>query len=137
CPKTRGAMTFSMSRRRATRPHRLAAMARTAKKAAPASRPILSARTRIGTAARAGFTLLEILLVLAIAGMTLALALPSLRTSLSQNAIQTTFYDFQRQAARLRAFAYNEGQAILLVDTGQFAEDPEAEVRLAEIRFQE
>ena len=69
-------------------------------------------------------------------GLTVALVLPNVQRALSQAAIQTTFFDFQRQATGLRAQAYHENQAISLVSSGEFRDDPDADPRPAEIQFQ-
>jgi prepilin-type N-terminal cleavage/methylation domain-containing protein len=87
--------------------------------------------------AKQGFTLLEMLTVLVIAGLMTAMVWPALRGAMSQTAIQTTFFDFQRQATDLRAQAFHERQSIQLVGTGQFVDDPLIDPRPAEIQFQE
>ena len=96
--------------------------------------PRTSSDRRAGS--KAGFTLLELLIVMAIMAFALAVVLPNVRRQLSATAVQTTFFDFQRQATGLRAQAFHENQALGLVSTGEFTDDPDAEPRPAEIQFQ-
>ena len=65
-----------------------------------------------------------------------AIVLPNVKRDLSEAVIQSTFFDFQRQATGLRAQAFNENLAISLVSSGEFVDDPDAEPRPAEIQFQ-
>ena len=92
-------------------------------------------------AARRGFTLLEMLFVIAIMGMVVAIALPNIKKSLSQNAIHTIFFQFQAKALEHRARAYRESQSLVLVDSGRIdpaAEpDPEADPIPVDITFPE
>lgn len=96
-----------------------------------ATTPTLSSRVR----ARAGFTLLEMIIVIAIVALTAALVMPNIARMISRNATQTVFFEFQNQVTELRARAYREKQALLLVSSGEFVEDPEADPSPAEIRF--
>ena len=84
---------------------------------------------------RAGFTLLEMIIVIAIVALTVALVMPNIARMISRNATQTVFFEFQNQVTELRARAYRERQALLLVSSGEFVEDPEADPSPAEITF--
>ena len=46
------------------------------------------------------------------------MVLPNIRHGLSDASVQSAFFDFQRQAAGLRAQAYQESEAISLVASG-------------------
>lgn len=76
------------------------------------------------------------LVVMAIMAFAIAIVLPNVKRDLDNAVVQTTFFDFQRQATGLRAQAYHENQPIQLVSTGEYVDDPDAEVRPAEIQFQ-
>ncbi len=88
-----------------------------------------------GAGFNTGFTLLEILIVITIMGLTVALVLPNIQRSISNAVARTYFFEFQNQATGLRAKAYHENQAMMLVSSGQFVDDPDAEVRSAEIQL--
>ncbi len=79
--------------------------------------PRISSSSRIES--KAGFTLLEILIVITVMALTVAIVLPNVRRSLSESAVQTTFLEFQSHATSLRARAYHENQAINLLATAE------------------
>ncbi len=57
-------------------------------------------------AAKAGFSLLEMLIVLAIMAISVAVAVPRGRAVLDQMITHAVFFDFQRQVSDLRRQAY-------------------------------
>jgi len=83
---------------------------------------ILPARREPLFTARAGFTLLEVLLVLAIAGLVAGLAIPSITRTLESNADQRAAFHFQRLVMDRRAEALREERPVMLVSTGQQAD---------------
>lgn len=86
-------------------------------------------------APKRGFTLLEMMLVIALMALAAVLVLPNMSRLISRTTSQTVFFDFQRQATELRARAYRERQALLLVSSGEFVDDAEADPSPAEIQF--
>ncbi len=84
---------------------------------------------------RAGFTLLEVLLAIAVMGLVMAITLPNMPNTLSSNADRRAAFHFKRLATDLRATAYREEQALVVVDSGQFQEDSDADPRPAEIKL--
>lgn len=86
-------------------------------------------------APRRGFTLLEMIIVIALMALAAAIALPNIARLISRTTSQTVFFDFQRQATELRARAYRERQALVLVSSGEFVDDVEADPSPAEIQF--
>jgi type II secretory pathway pseudopilin PulG len=75
------------------------------------------------------------IIVIAIVALTAALVMPNLSRMISRNTTQTVFFEFQNQMTQLRARAFREKQALLLVSSGEFVEDPEADPSPAEIQF--
>jgi type II secretory pathway pseudopilin PulG len=76
------------------------------------------------------------LLVLAIMGLTLSIAIPGIQQSLSSSADRSQVFHFQRLALDLRATAYHEEHALTVVDTGRFKDDaPDADPTPAEIKL--
>ena len=75
------------------------------------------------------------IIVIAIMATAAALVLPNLAKMISRNTTQTVFFEFQNQMTELRARAYRERQALLLVSSGQFINDPEADPSPSEIQF--
>lgn len=87
---------------------------------------------------KAGFTLLEMLFVLAIMAMTAALVVPSIQQTLASAADRSAAFQFQRLALDLRAAAYHQERSLNVVETGQFKDDdPDADPAPAEIKLDE
>lgn len=84
---------------------------------------------------RAGFTLLEMLLAIAVMGLVMAITLPNMPNTLASNADRRAAFHFKRLALDLRATAYEEEQALVVVDSGQFQEDSDADPKPAEIKL--
>jgi prepilin-type N-terminal cleavage/methylation domain-containing protein len=79
----------------------------------------MSARTRPVKARRArrpGFSLIEILVVLAIFALAAAVIMPSTSRMLDQATAHAVFFEFQRQVSDLRREANRTGEAIRLID---------------------
>jgi len=70
---------------------------------------------------RAGFSLMEILVVLAIFGLSAAVIMPSTSRMLDQATSHAVFFEFQKQVSDYRREANRTGVAIRLVDTGAAA----------------
>lgn len=75
------------------------------------SRPIPPPRT-----VRPGFSLMEILVVLAIFGLATAIIMPSTSRMLDQAMSHAVFFEFQRQVSDLRREASRTGVAIRIAD---------------------
>jgi prepilin-type N-terminal cleavage/methylation domain-containing protein len=94
--------------------------------------------TRRATSSKSGFTLLEMLFVLAIMAMTAALAVPRIEQVLASNADRGAAFQFQRLTLDLRANAYHQERALNVVATGQFKDDdPDADPAPAEIKLED
>lgn len=65
---------------------------------------------------RAGMTLVEILVVLAIFALTTAIIMPSTARMMDQATSHAVFFEFQRDVSALRREANRQGVAINLVD---------------------
>lgn len=89
---------------------------------ARAPMPTSRARTRSRFTDRAGFTLLEVLLALAVAALAASLAVPSIVRALDSNADQRAAFHFQRLVMDRRAEALREERPVMLVSTGQQAD---------------
>jgi prepilin-type N-terminal cleavage/methylation domain-containing protein len=85
--------------------------------------------------AKAGFTLLEILLVLGLTALMAALAIPRIAASIDQITAHGEFLKFQQQVLDLRRQSFHEGQGLRLVSTGEFIDDPDADPPLAEVQL--
>lgn len=68
-------------------------------------------------------------------GLVMAIALPNIPRALDSNADRRAAFHFERLALDLRAAAYRDEQSLLVVNSGQFQDDPEAEPRQAEIKL--
>jgi|HubBroStandDraft_5_1064220.scaffolds.fasta_scaffold344535_2 prepilin-type N-terminal cleavage/methylation domain-containing protein len=68
-------------------------------------------------ASKRGYTLLEMLIALAIMGLAAAVILPSGATALDQIVVHTVFFDFQRQVSDLRSAAFAEQRDYALVSS--------------------
>lgn len=74
---------------------------------------------------RAGFSLIEILVVLTIMGLAAAVIMPSTARMLDQTTAHAVFFEFQRQVSDLRREASRTGQAIRILDAAvQDADNP-------------
>ncbi|WP_082584752.1 type II secretion system protein [Caulobacter sp. Root655] len=69
---------------------------------------------------RAGFSLLEMLIVLAIMALAVALVMPRGAVLLDRMTAQTVFFDFQRQVGALRRDAADGQASLLLVDSDAY-----------------
>ena len=98
-----------------------------------ASRRRIIASSRCGS--RAGFSLLEVLLTIAVMGLVMAITLPNIPRTLESNADRRAAFHFERLVLDLRAAAYRDERSLVVVNSGQFQDDPEIEPRQAEIRF--
>lgn len=86
---------------------------------------------------RAGYTLMEMLVVLAIMGLATAVILPSTSRMLDQATAHAVFFEFQRQVSDLRREANRTGLPLRLVEAGADLDvrDPDAaERRTVELR---
>lgn len=72
-------------------------------------------RARIG---RGGFSLIEILVVLAIMALATAIILPNGARLLDQTVAQSVFFEFQRDVLQLRREANRSGSAITVLSAG-------------------
>lgn len=86
---------------------------------------------------RGGYTLMEMLVVLAIMGLATAVILPSTSRMLDQATAHAVFFEFQRQVSDLRREANRTGLPLRLVEVGadlDVLEDNGAERRVVEVR---
>jgi prepilin-type N-terminal cleavage/methylation domain-containing protein len=85
---------------------------------------------------RAGFTLLEMLIVLAIIALSAALVLPRIGASIDRAMAFSEALSFERQVMDLRRQSFHERQGVQLVESGRFEADdsdpPLAEVQLSQ-----
>ncbi len=81
----------------------------------------------IRRADRCGFTLVEILVVLAIMALATAIILPSTSRMLDQATAHAVFFDFQRQVSELRREANRTGAPLRLLDPEAAPSDPETD----------
>lgn len=100
------------------------------------SRPIPRAdsRHRSGQASavdRAGYSLMEVLVVLAIFALSASIIMPSTSRMLDQTAAHAVFFEFQRQVSDLRREANRTGEPLRIVDAGMPTEEGD---RLIELR---
>ena len=75
-----------------------------------------STPTRRADPRRAGVTLIEILVVLAIMGMAAAVIMPSTSRMMDQATSHAVFFEFQRQVSELRRQANRSGDDLRLID---------------------
>ena len=85
--------------------------------------------------ARAGFTLLEILLVLGLTALMAALAIPRIAASIDQITVHGEFLKFQQQVMDLRRQSFHESQGLRIVSSGEFSDDANADPPLAEVQM--
>ena len=90
-------------------------MAPTAKKAVLATIPTLVNKRALR--ARAGYSLLEMVIALAIMGLAAALIVPRGAAALDQVVVHSVFFDFQRQVSDLRATAFADQRSYDLVSS--------------------
>lgn len=83
---------------------------------------------------RSGFSLLEILVVLAIFGIATAIIMPSTARMLDQAMSHAVFFEFQRQVSDLRREASRTGVAIRVTEPGQTAAVSEVPDRTLTLR---
>ena len=105
----------------------------TANRADPATPPTSSSEMKRPGAirAKAGFTLLEMLLVLALLGLMAALVLPRVGQTLDQTVAQSEAFKFEQQVLDLRRQAFHQEVPIQVVASGNLTD--EAEPRQAEV----
>ena len=65
---------------------------------------------------RGGYTLMEVLVVLAIFALSASIIMPSTSRMLDQTAAHAVFFEFQRQVSDLRREANRTGEPLRLVD---------------------
>lgn len=68
---------------------------------------------------RGGFSLIEILVVLAIMALATAIVLPNGGRLMDQTIAQAVFFEFQRDVLQLRREANRSGEAITVLSTGE------------------
>jgi hypothetical protein len=68
-------------------------------------------------------------------GLVMAITLPNIPRTLESNADRRAAFHFERLALDLRAAAFRDEQSLLVVDSGQFQDDPDIEPRQAEIKL--
>lgn len=83
--------------------------------------------------ARAGYTLLEMLIVLAIMALAIAIVVPRGEAMLDQMTAHAVFFDFQRQVSDLRREAY-ASQTPTAVRAADDAEPADAAARVLPLR---
>lgn len=79
------------------------------------------------SSAQAGFSLLELLIVLALMALAVAVVMPSGAVMLDRVTAHAVFFDFQRQLSDLRLAAYRAETPVVVGDTTPDA-DPRARV---------
>lgn len=84
----------------------------------PTSRPINADPGRSGREARTGYSLIEILVVLAIMGLSTAIIMPNTSRMMDQATSHAVFFEFQRGVSDLRREANRTGLPLRLVDPG-------------------
>ncbi len=98
-----------------------------------ATTPILSSSAGHARA-RAGYSLLEMVIVLAIMSLGVALVVPRGATALDQVVVHSVFFDFQRQVSDLRATAFADQQAYTLVSSGAALSDDQGQDTVVPLR---
>jgi prepilin-type N-terminal cleavage/methylation domain-containing protein len=73
-----------------------------------------------------GYSLIEMLFVIAIIAVTSAITLPRAAGALDQVISHTVFFEFQRQVSDFRAQAFREERSLNLIDSTQAAVDTSA-----------
>lgn len=73
-------------------------------------------RSRAQAAPRGGFSLIEILVVLAIFAMATAIVVPSTGRLLDQATAHAVFFEFQRDVSALRRESNRTGESLRLID---------------------
>ncbi|HET9159598.1 MAG TPA: prepilin-type N-terminal cleavage/methylation domain-containing protein [Caulobacteraceae bacterium] len=86
---------------------------------------------------RAGFTLLEILIVLALGAAMAAIAIPRISVAIDQITAHGEFLKFQQQVMDLRRQSFHQGQGLEIVSSGEFIDDADADPPLAEVKLAE
>ena len=66
--------------------------------------------------ARAGYSLMEVLVVLAIFALSASIIMPSTSRMLDQTAAHAVFFEFQRQVSDLRREANRTGEPLRIID---------------------
>lgn len=82
---------------------------------------------------RAGLSLMEVLVVLAVFGLATAVVLPGSSRMLDQAAAHAVFFEFQREVSDLRREANRTGVAIRIIDPA-VEPDPQGEDRIIALR---
>lgn len=85
--------------------------------------------------AKAGFTLLEVLIVLGLTALLAAMAIPRIAGSIDQILAHGEYLKFQQQVLDLRRQSFHEGQGLRLVSTGEFVDDADSDPPLAEVQL--
>ena len=80
-----------------------------------------------------GYSLMEILIVLAIMSLTAAIAIPRAAGALDQVISHAVFFDFQRQVLELRSKAFREERGIEIVGEGRAPADAVASERFSTV----
>ncbi len=94
-------------------------------------------RTDPGPASRDGFSLIEVLVVLAIFALGTALILPSMSRVLDQTMAHAVFFEFQRQVSDLRREANRTGLDILVQAPAEAATAEVPDSALRQLRLRE
>jgi prepilin-type N-terminal cleavage/methylation domain-containing protein len=74
-------------------------------------------------ACKAGYSLIEIMVVIAIMAVASAIAVPRAASALDQVISHTVFFEFQRQVSSLRAEAFRNERAVRVVEIGHAVVD--------------
>lgn len=95
------------------------------------SAPIRRADSLSSRPVRGGYTLIEVLVVLAIFALSTAIIMPSTARMLDQTTSHAVFFEFQRQVSDLRREANRTGEPVRIVDPSMPKTDGD---RLLELR---
>lgn len=82
-------------------------------------------------ARRSGYSLMEVLVVLAIFALSAAIIMPSTSRMLDQTTAHAVFFEFQRQVSDLRREANRTGEPVRIIDPSMTAAEGD---RLLELR---
>lgn len=87
-----------------------------------------NAKARFGAYGRAGFSLIEILIVLAVLALASAIIMPNSTRLLDQATSHAAFFEFQRQVSDMRREANRTGVALRVLDPSIQPDGPDERV---------